>query len=148
MKKALKPKNVSSRKNPKSALGNCDEIAIESTRDKELLEDIRHQLELLAAYDSAGSDTQQGDGATSVRIVANVDVGFGNTLYIRGSGCGLSWDHGTEMKSVDGDHWIWECHCQPGGQCFEFKVLVNDQVWSGGENYLTIGRVNEIKPYF
>ncbi|MDR1433387.1 MAG: hypothetical protein LBI61_03580 [Puniceicoccales bacterium] len=85
---------------------------------------------------------------TAVKVVANVDVGFGNYLYIRGDGCGLSWDRGVEMESVDGSHWLWECECGCGKKCFEFKVLVNDERWSSGENFVAIATMNEIAPQF
>jgi hypothetical protein len=150
MKNSLKAKTDTKiprpRKSPSAAHQNCDEISIETAWDKELIESIGHQLKLLTTRNDGESNVRSP--GTSTRIVANVDVGFGNTLYIRGSGCGLSWDRGTEMKSVDGDHWMWECHCHSSCQCFEFKVLINDQIWSSGENYMTIGRANEVKPYF
>lgn len=84
----------------------------------------------------------------SVKVIANVDVGFGNYLYIRGNGCGLSWDRGVEMRAIDGDHWLWERECNCKEKCFEFKVLVNDEHWSGGENFVAIGATNEVTPRF
>ena len=36
-------------------------------------------------------------------ITALVDVGFGNTLYLRGEGPGLSWEKGVPMKCVTDD---------------------------------------------
>ena len=38
-------------------------------------------------------------------ITAQVDVGFGNTLYIRGAGGGLSWTVGLPMTCVAADLW-------------------------------------------
>jgi hypothetical protein len=89
-----------------------------------------------------------GRSGTSVKIVANVDVGFGNRLYIRGDGCGLSWDKGIEMTPIDGSHWQWICKCRGDKRYFDFKVLVNDDLWSVGENYVAIGEVNEVTPSF
>jgi hypothetical protein len=85
---------------------------------------------------------------TSVKIIANVDVGFGNRLYIRGDGCGLSWDRGVEMQSIDDDHWSWASPRYGERQCFDFKLLINDETWSAGENYVAIGELNEVAPSF
>jgi len=65
-------------------------------------------------------------------IVANVDVGFGNTLYIRGDGPGLSWSKGVPMDCV-GDTG-WTLSMSGVSSAFEYKVLINDQYWSAGEN--------------
>jgi hypothetical protein len=83
-----------------------------------------------------------------VKIVAAINIGFGNRLYIRGNGCGLSWDRGVEMTPIDDCHWVWQCDYDCNDQCFEFKVLVNDETWSMGDNYVTIGLLNEINPSF
>ncbi len=40
-------------------------------------------------------------------VEANVDVGFGNTLFIRGEGPGLSWEHGTPMRCAGASTWEW-----------------------------------------
>jgi hypothetical protein len=86
--------------------------------------------------------------AVSIKIVANVDVGFGNYLYIRGDGCGLSWERGIKMKPVDDTHWEWECKCKANKMCFEFKTLINDKIWSTGDNYIAIGSRSEVFPIF
>ncbi|MDR1413420.1 MAG: hypothetical protein LBI56_00570 [Puniceicoccales bacterium] len=83
-----------------------------------------------------------------VSIVADADVGFGNYLYIRGDGYGLSWDRGIQMDPISSSSWQWKCSCDCEKKCFEFKVLVNDIVWSTGENFVAIGEKNEISPKF
>src|SRR5208283_3751628 len=40
-----------------------------------------------------------------VTITAKVDVGFGNSLFIRGDGAGLSWSKGTLLDCVSSDTW-------------------------------------------
>jgi PTS HPr component phosphorylation site len=40
-------------------------------------------------------------------IEAKMDVGFGNALFIRGQGAGLSWDKGQPMNCADGTTWMW-----------------------------------------
>ncbi len=66
----------------------------------------------------------------STKVIAQIDVGFGNSLYIRGNGAGLSWDQGKLMSWSDGA-WSWT---SPAKGNVEFKVLVNDQTWATGEN--------------
>ncbi|MFM9080793.1 MAG: hypothetical protein ACKOTE_11810, partial [Opitutaceae bacterium] len=57
-------------------------------------------------------------------ITAQVDVGFGNTLYIRGAGGGLSWTVGLPMTCVAAD--LWRISLDAARQDIAFKVLVND----------------------
>src|SRR5580698_9592233 len=40
-------------------------------------------------------------------IVAHVNVGWGNAIYVRGDGGGLSWDVGVPMVCVADDQWVW-----------------------------------------
>ncbi|MDR1890591.1 MAG: hypothetical protein LBQ23_00190 [Puniceicoccales bacterium] len=99
-----------------------------------------------AKVTSTGASKQNNKG--SVKIIAKADIGFGNRLYIRGDGCGLSWNKGMEMKSIDDSHWQWECKDVATRRHFEFKVLINDEIWSTGENYVAIDENNEILPVF
>jgi hypothetical protein len=67
-------------------------------------------------------------------ISARIDVGFGNTVYLRGEGPGLSWDRGVVMDCIGDDHWTLTL-----GESIRpivFKFLVNDEVWSTGEDYV------------
>ena len=68
---------------------------------------------------------------TVTTIVAQVDVGWGNNLYIRGEGAGLSWDHGKLMDWTDGA-WTWTTTQATGP--IAFKFLKNDEIWSPGDN--------------
>lgn len=83
-----------------------------------------------ARQESKGSKGGKG-GKTSV--VTKVDVGFGNSLFIRGSGGGLNWDRGEPMRCVADDEWTWES--DKGNETVEFKLLINDEIWSQGENF-------------
>ena len=66
-------------------------------------------------------------------IAARVDVGFGNELYLRGSGFkDLSWDKGILMKNVSPYEWVWESN--PLDTIIEYKLLINDKIWAEGEN--------------
>jgi len=67
-------------------------------------------------------------------ISAKIDIGFGNHLYIRGEGPGLSWDHGLAMDSVSAD--LWTTTVKHATDPVVFKVLVNDLSWNAGNDYV------------
>jgi hypothetical protein len=71
--------------------------------------------------------------AAGVAIKAKIDVGFGNALFIRGSGGGLNWGKGTPLTCVAPD--AWSIVLAADGS-FSFKFLVNDQKWSTGKDYV------------
>lgn len=78
-------------------------------------------------------------------VVARVDVGFGNLLFIRGEGPGLSWDRGLPMDCVASDQWTWSTAA--ASRPFAYKVLINDERWSAGEDYVAeVGVENTISP--
>jgi hypothetical protein len=66
-------------------------------------------------------------------ISANVDVGFGNGLYVRGEGPGLSWENGLRMECVADDRWTLALG--ESSRPFIFKFLINDETWSVGDDY-------------
>jgi hypothetical protein len=66
-------------------------------------------------------------------ITAQIDIGFGNTLHIRGEGPGLSWDRGVLMNCVADDQ--WQIVLAESARPIVFKFLVNDLTWSAGEDY-------------
>ncbi len=67
-------------------------------------------------------------GAT--QVVAQIDVGYGNSLSIRGQGAGLSWEKSQPME-YQNRTWVWTSDSKEN---LEFKVLLNDQVWQQGSN--------------
>ena len=79
-------------------------------------------------------------------IIAHADIGFGNTLYLRGDGPGLNWDKGVPLDCLSDDKWSLTIeHTTP----FTFKVLLNDLVWCAGDDYAaTPGASIEITPDF
>ncbi len=80
-------------------------------------------------------------------IVAKIDVGFGNALYLRGSGPGLSWDKGVLMTCVAGDEWRVELG--ESARSFVAKFLVNDLTWSSGPDYtFASGERSTVTPEF
>jgi hypothetical protein len=66
-------------------------------------------------------------------ITALIDVGFGNTLYVRGEGPGLSWNVGVPLECAADDKWTISL---PGGKSVLFKLLINDISWSVGPDYV------------
>lgn len=67
-------------------------------------------------------------------IQANIDVGFGNSLYVRGEGPGLSWDRGVMMDCVKDD--LWEHTIEAAAKPIVFKFLTNDETWCTGDDYV------------
>jgi hypothetical protein len=85
--------------------------------------------------------------ATVTTISANFDVGFGNALYIRGDGFGLGWDAGTVMDCVNDS--TWRITFGESTRPAAFKFLINDKVWSGGDDYkVNPGATNVVTPVF
>jgi len=72
--------------------------------------------------------------AAGVTITAKVDVGFGNALFVRGSGAGLSWAKGTPLVCVASD--AWRIVLPRADSPFAFKFVLNDATWSTGKDYL------------
>jgi hypothetical protein len=66
-------------------------------------------------------------------ISARIDVGFGNALFIRGEGPGLSWDKGLAMECVQDD--LWRITLSESARAFTFKLLINDTTWSVGPDF-------------
>lgn len=68
------------------------------------------------------------------RIVVQYDVGFPNTLCIRGEGIeGLNWEKGIPLDNTKPDEWVWETDAPFSSA--EFKVLINDSLFEEGENH-------------
>jgi len=90
----------------------------------------------------------KGQGASPLtRIAAKVDVGFGNALFIRGEGAGLSWDKGQPLECLESSTWIW-CSRQATAPV-TFKLLINDQLWCRGANMTAAaGAQAEVVPAF
>lgn len=79
-------------------------------------------------------------------IEAHIDVGFGNQLYVRGQGAGLSWERGVPLKNVDSTTWQWSADATDK---LVFKLLLNDAIWAqGGDVVATPGQKVELVPNF
>jgi hypothetical protein len=80
-------------------------------------------------------------------VKANIDVGFGNALFIRGQGQGLSWDKGLPLECVDETTWVWSTRNEHDK--LVFKLLINDQTWAkGGDLVVAAGGRIEVNPAF
>ena len=79
-------------------------------------------------------------------IEVKMDVGFGNALFLRGEGGGLTWEHGIPLVCINSNTWHWSHEIK---EQVKFKLLINDQVWSaGGDLVLAPGKKVEVVPTF
>lgn len=84
--------------------------------------------------------------AAPITIEAKINVGFGNKLFVRGQGAGLSWDHGVPLECVDSQTWRLTV---PAKDKLQFKLLLNDSVWAQGEDVVAApGKKVEVVPAF
>jgi len=82
----------------------------------------------------------------SATIEAKIDVGFGNTLYLRGEGKGLNWNQGIPLTNVDGSTWQWSGEAD---EKLKVKLLLNDAVWAKGEDLVVApGEKVQVAPAF
>jgi len=85
--------------------------------------------------------------ARLTRVIAKFDAGWGNLLFIRGLGGSLDWQKGVPLQNIGEDEWLWE-QLVPGGTV-AFKILVNDSVWSVGEDFsVSAGDTIIVRPVF
>ena len=85
--------------------------------------------------------------AERTEVAARIDVGLGNTVYIRGQGDGLSWNKGTPLVCQAASKWVWTT--SRAQDKVVFKLLLNDIVWARGEDVVVEpGRSIEVVPVF
>jgi len=77
-------------------------------------------------------------------LIALVNVGWGNAVYVRGEGASLSWDLGIPMYCLGEDRWVFAFPTNDPPKAFKF--LLNDAHWAIGENQSTDG--NEFSVYY
>jgi len=87
---------------------------------------------------SSSSQTNEKKKAKTnlTRIVIRYDVGFNNSIFIRGSGAGLSWDKGIKLMNTSRNEWVWETDKPFNSGAF--KVLINDSQYEQGDNHTLI----------
>jgi hypothetical protein len=94
----------------------------------------------------AAVGTQARAAALTV-VAARVDIGFGNQLFVRGTGPGLSWETGTPMANAGSDLWTIDLLGATGP--IYCKFLINDEKWSAGPDYvIDPGAQLEVTPLF
>ena len=99
-------------------------------------------VKVAAAETKAAKPTR----TAATTIEAHIDVGFGNQLFVRGQGAGLSWDKGMPLKNVDAGTWQWSAEASDK---LTFKLLLNDAVWAQGADVIAApGQKVEITPNF
>ena len=80
-------------------------------------------------------------------IKARINVGFGNALFLRGEGAGLSWDRGVPMTCVSANEWL--ITLPESARPVVFKFLINDAAWSTGSDYSAVpGTSTALTPAF
>lgn len=98
------------------------------------------------AQSPAASATPGVVGGTMTTIDVQADVGFGNAVFLRGDGAGLSWDRGIRMVCVEGKTWRWSGMIK---HPLTFKPVLNDRNWASGHDYrVSPGQHLEVKPAF
>jgi hypothetical protein len=96
---------------------------------------------------SAASKAASSKKPKKTTIVAKIDVGWGNSVYIRGIGGGLSWDVGVLMDNAKKDEWTWSCPAGDGP--ITFKFVRNDLHWALGPDHIAVpGETSVTKPHF
>jgi len=132
VKKVAAPKKAVTKKAPAKKAGTKEAPAKKAATKKKAT--------------SAVKRTPAKQTAAQTRIIARVDVGFGNALYVRGEGAGLSWEKGTALANVT--PYEWTLSCSNKGTVI-FKFLINDELWADGENItLQAGRKSISSPTF
>jgi len=103
-------------------------------------------LKSTSSAPSSNSSAVRSTSGALTTIEVKIDVGFGNAVFLRGQGSGLTWDHGVPLACVDGGTWRWS---QTVAAPITFKVLLNDQVWSAGNDLVVApGQKLQVSPSF
>ena len=86
-------------------------------------------------------------GLTPIRVHFN--VGMGNRITVSGDTDPFRWDGGIEARNTAADVWEFQLERIPVGQTFQFKPLINDTIYSTGDNYVgKVGQDLDIYPAF
>jgi hypothetical protein len=82
-----------------------------------------------------GDSPGHANSANGVTVItAKIDIGFGNRLFLRGEGPGLSWEKGAALDCVADDRWVFSV--KGAAQPIAFKFLLNDESWSVGDDFV------------
>jgi len=96
---------------------------------------------------AASAVTKPGvTSAALTTIDVKRDVGFGNAVFMRGQGAGLTWERGLPLVCVDAQTWRWSGMAKDP---ITFKLLLNDTIWSAGNDLkIAPGQRMEVAPEF
>jgi hypothetical protein len=74
-------------------------------------------------------------------------IPIGHTLFIRGSGNGLSWEKSSPLTPIDED--TWSLHSHTPLEDMEYKFRLDDALWEDGDNHKMVqGKIDEAHPRF
>ncbi|MGF1448651.1 MAG: hypothetical protein ACFB20_04470 [Opitutales bacterium] len=91
-------------------------------------------------------EAEKASGGAVTTVIAQCDVGWGNAVYLRGEGGGLSWEKGVPMEHTD-EGWLWST--QSATAPITYKCLRNDEAWADGENLtVLVGGTSVCSPAF
>ena len=95
---------------------------------------------------ATSSPVTAGISAPVTTIEVKKDVGFGNAVFMRGQGGGLTWERGLPLVCVDAQTWRWSGVAKDP---IKFKVLINDKIWSAGNDLVIApGQKMQVAPEF
>ena len=124
---------------------DADEEEVEPVADEEESED---ESEEEAETDEEAIESAPAPAAAPVvtadgtALIINLMIGIGNKPFVRGSGPGLSADHGTPMNFLGIGRWQWVCP-QPDAPA-TVEVWKNDQSPLGEPIHLSGGETVEL----
>jgi hypothetical protein len=130
----VKPKSKRSKASPKPA--HVEKPGASSRQGIEVADNAKPAVPSRIGSDSPTKTKVVGSKAApemTTTVEAKIDVGFGNQLFIRGQGDGLSWNEGKPLRCVAADYWVWST--TSAKEKLVFKLLINDKVWSQGEDW-------------
>lgn len=83
----------------------------------------------------------------SLTLIADLNVGIGNTPYVRGEGLGLSWTKGVPMSFMEIGKWEWKV--EDADEPAIVRIFKNDKIAAYGDDIeIGVGEVVEIYPQF
>jgi hypothetical protein len=132
------PKRAIRRKDIKQNGSVPRSLSRSASKSKAISSAEKHSTEQTVQTAAGLSELEESSVAPPpTRIVALVDIGFGNSLFVRGEGDGLSWLKGVPLTCVAAANWVWTTEVSQ--QQVTFKLLLNDDVWSQGDNWVVQG---------
>ena len=142
-KKASTPKKVATKKAPVKKAATPKKAAAKKAPVKKAVAPKKSTTKKVPVKKTATPKK----AASQTSIIARVDVGFGNTLYVRGEGAGLSWEKGTALKNIT--PYEWGFASKKGSGPVTFKFLINDILWAEGEDLtVAVGGKSVSSPTF